>query len=55
MRSSFASDAALVLALQELGGVPDEIAAVPVLMAELGVTGVLFTADALHCQKDGFA
>ncbi len=24
-------------------------------MAELGVTGVLFTADALHCQKDGFA
>ena len=24
-------------------------------MAELGLTGVLFTADALHCQKDGFA
>ncbi len=24
-------------------------------MAELGVTGVLFTADALHCQRDGFA
>ena len=24
-------------------------------MAELGLTGVLFTADALHCQKDAFA
>jgi len=53
--SAFASDAALVLAHQELAGAPDEIAAVPKLMAELGVTGVLFTADALHCQKDGFA
>ena len=39
----------------ELAGAPDEVAAVPRLMAELGVTGVLFTADALHCQKDGFA
>src|SRR4051812_22171865 len=53
--SAFASDAALILAHQELAGAPDEIAAVPRLMAELGVTGVLFTADALHCQKDGFA
>ena len=53
--SAFASDAALVLAHQELAGAPDEVAAVPRLMAELGVTGVLFTADALHCQKEGFA
>jgi len=53
--SAFASDAALILAYQELAGAPDEVAAVPRLMAELGVTGVLFTADALHCQKDGFA
>ncbi len=53
--SAFASDAALILAHQELAGSPDETAAVPVLMAELGVTGVLFTADALHCQRDGFA
>jgi len=45
----------LVLAHQELAGAPDEVAAVPKLMAELGITGVLFTADALHCQKDGFA
>jgi predicted transposase YbfD/YdcC len=53
--SAFASDAALILAHQELAGAPDEVAAVPRLMAELGVTGVLFTADALHCQKDAFA
>jgi len=53
--SAFASDAALILAHQELAGAPDEIAAVPRLMAELGVTGVLFTADALHCQRDAFA
>ncbi len=53
--SAFASDAALILAHQELAGAPDEIAAVPRLMAELGLTGALFTADALHCQKDGFA
>jgi len=53
--SAFASDAALILAHQELGGAPDENAAVPTLMAELGLTGVLFTADALHCQKNGFA
>jgi len=53
--SAFASDAALVLAHQELAGAPDEILAVPQLMAELGVTGVLFIADALRCQKDGFA
>ncbi len=53
--SAFASDAALILAHQELAGAPDEVAAVPRLMAELGVTGVLFTADALHCQRDAFA
>jgi len=53
--SAFASDAALILAHQELAGAPDEIAAVPKLMAELGLTGVLFTADALHCQRDAFA
>jgi len=53
--SAFASDAALILAHQELAGAPDEVAAVPTPMAELGLTGVLFTADALHCQKDGFA
>ena len=45
----------MILAPQELAGAPEETAAVPVLMAELGVTGVLFTADALHCQRESFA
>ncbi len=40
--SAFASDAALILAHQELAGAPDEVAAVPRLMAELGLTGALF-------------
>lgn len=53
--SAFASDAALILAHQELAGAPGEIAAVPRLIGELGLTGVLFTADALHCQKKEFA
>jgi len=46
--SAFASDAALILAHQELAGAPDETAAVPVLMAGLGITGVLFTAQTLR-------
>src|SRR3954463_16455075 len=53
--SAFASDAALILAHQEVAGAPEEIPAVPSLIAGLGLTGVLFTADALHCQKEGFA
>src|SRR5215210_3341150 len=53
--SAFASDAALILAHHEVAGAPDEIPAVPRLIAGLGMTGVLFTADALHCQKEGFA
>src|SRR3954464_12180867 len=52
--SAFASDAALILAHLEVAGSPGEIAAVPTLITELGLTGVLFTADALHCQKDAF-
>ena len=52
--SAFASDAALILAHQEVAGAPGEIPAVPTLITELGVSGVLFTADALHCQKDAF-
>jgi hypothetical protein len=51
--SAFASDAALILAHQEVEGAPDEVPAMPDLIAELGLSGVLFTADALHCQKRG--
>ena len=49
--SAFASDDALILAHTELDGGGDEIAAVQDMIAELDVSGVLFTADALHCQK----
>ena len=52
--SAFASDAALILAHLEVAGSPGEIPAVPTLIKELGVSDVLFTADALHCQKDSF-
>jgi predicted transposase YbfD/YdcC len=53
--SAFASDAALILAHQEVEGAPEEVPAVPDLIAELGLSGVLFTADALHCQKGASA
>src|SRR4051794_17126152 len=49
--SAFASEAALILAHREVPSVPDEVPAVPALVAELGLTGALLTADALHCQK----
>jgi predicted transposase YbfD/YdcC len=52
--SAFASDAALILAHREVAGAPGEIPAAPTLITELGLSGVLFTADALHCQKDAF-
>lgn len=49
--SAFASDAALILAHHEVAAAPEEIGGVQALIADLGVSGVLFTADALHCQK----
>jgi DDE_Tnp_1-associated len=49
--SAFACEAALILAHQEVRDAPDEIPAVPALIEARGVRGVLFTADALHCQK----
>src|SRR4051794_12820544 len=48
--SAFASEAALILAHQEIAE-GDEIAAAQALIEELGLSGALFTADALHCQK----
>src|SRR4051812_34170398 len=49
--SAFAGDAALILAHQEIAG-GDEVAAARALIERLGLRGVLFTADALHCQKN---
>jgi DDE_Tnp_1-associated len=50
--SAFAGEAALILAHQEVRDAPDEVPAVQALIEALGVRGVLFTADALHCQKN---
>ena len=49
--SAFASDSALLLAHSEIDEKSNEIPAAQQMIAELGLTGVLFTADALHCQK----
>ncbi len=50
--SAFASDAAILLAHSEIDIKSNEIPAAQQMIAELGLTGVLFTADALHCQKN---
>jgi hypothetical protein len=49
--SAFSGAAALILAHQEIAE-GDEIAAARALIRQLGLTGILFTADALHCQKN---
>src|SRR6188472_2805877 len=49
--SAFASEAALILAHQEIAQ-GDEVAAAQALIEQLGLRGILFTADALHCQKN---
>src|SRR3982750_2642942 len=46
--SAFAGEAALILAHQETA----EVAAAQALIERLGLSGVLCTADALHCQKN---
>ena len=50
--SAFAGEAALILAHQEVRAAPEEVPAAQALIGDLGVRGVLFTADALHCQKN---
>src|SRR3954447_5371342 len=49
--SAFASDAAILLAHTEVDVKSNEIPAAQQMIAALGLSGVLFTADALHCQK----
>jgi hypothetical protein len=51
--SAFATDAKVVLGHVELSGGDKggEIAAAQELIQTLGLTGKLFTFDALHCQK----
>jgi hypothetical protein len=49
---AFAADAALILGHQEVPDVPAEAEAVRAMIRDLGLTGVIFTVDALHCQKN---
>ena len=50
--SASAGEAALILAHREVRGAPDGVPAAQALIGDLGVRGALFTADALHCQKN---
>jgi hypothetical protein len=50
--SAFASEAAILLAHSEIDAKSNEIPAAQRMIAELDLSGVLFTADALHCQKN---
>ena len=49
---AFAADTALILGHQEVPEVPAEVQAVQAMIQELGLSGVIFTVDALHCQKN---
>jgi hypothetical protein len=49
---AFASPSAIVLAHTEIAEKSNEIPAAEQMIGELGLSGILFTADALHCQKN---
>ena len=49
---AFASEAAILLAHAEIDEKSNEIPAAQQMIAELGLEGVLFTADAMNCQKN---
>ena len=50
--SAFAAEAAILLAHSEIDDKSNEIPAAQRMIAELSLSGVLFTADARHCQKN---
>ena len=50
--TAFASQSAIVLAHTEIDAKSNEIPAAQQMIAELGLSGVVFTADAMHCQKN---
>lgn len=49
--SAFAGDCAIVLGHEEIEAKSNEIPAARKLMDELGLSGYIFTFDALHCQE----
>jgi hypothetical protein len=48
---AFASESAILLAHAEIAEKSNEIPAAEEMIRTLGLKGVIFTADALHCQK----
>lgn len=53
--SLFVADERIILAHRTVDETSNEIPALQALIAELGLQGKLFTADAEHCQKKTFA
>lgn len=49
---AFASEAALLLAHIQIDDKSNEIPAAQKMISELGLKGVIVTADAMHCQKN---
>jgi hypothetical protein len=49
--SAFASESALILAHMDVDDKSNEIPAVEAMIRSLGLSGVIFTVDAMHCQK----
>ena len=49
--SIFLSDSAIILAHEEIATKTNEIPVVQQLMSDLGLSGYIFTLDALHCQE----
>ena len=50
--SVFASQSHIILAHEEIATKTNEIPTVQTLMTALGLSGYIFTFDALHCQKN---
>ncbi len=49
--SSFVADEQIILAHEEIEAKTNEIPTAQLLMGKLGLSGCIFTFDALHCQK----
>jgi DDE_Tnp_1-associated len=50
--TAFASASAILLAHTEIDEKSNEIPAAQQMIRDLGLSGVIFTADAMHCQKN---
>ncbi len=50
--SAFTSDSHIILAHEEIAEKTNEIPTAQALMEKLGLSGYIFTFDALHCQKN---